>query len=456
MEALLHGNRVRLPSYMPPATHADAYNASGGLPGSYRPLQSPTMLHSPKPAPPLPLAVPLPFTPGLLLAPLSTAQSAQSLQQQPLRRMVLLVGGIPAAPVPDSQPSTARSSRVARALVPIGNMLGGGGGGGSSAAASPRQQQAQQEVELDGSSPRPCSEGYSSDSSPTKSARYGGSGPPSSAATSRLGTPRGASSRFTAEPSTLSAAAGRRPGRPLFNSARVHAASATDVPSVFESARGPELGGCSEWPGSSTGSAKQQRPSQASELRHPSKRTSGTPPHSPRPPYQPLLPAGFCEDGACLRSAAEDAAHQHMLSMPELAQCAAACSAAGVECKLVPCSSSGSGESVSGSSNSALSQPPISLHRWLRLAVTVLDSSGGGGLAAVREPPPQDGAPAVLLAPQAGCEPHMAALAVAHLMRRQGLSLYQAMVHAAAWGIDLHLGEPHLRALQLWAEGLDP
>lgn len=64
----------------------------------------------------------------------------------------------------------------------------------------------------------------------------------------------------------------------------------------------------------------------------------------------------------------------------------------------------------------------------------------------------QEGWP-VLVAVQAGCEAEGAMLAVASLMRYRRISLYQAMVAASQWGIDLHLRQQHLLALQHWAAG---
>ncbi len=45
--------------------------------------------------------------------------------------------------------------------------------------------------------------------------------------------------------------------------------------------------------------------------------------------------------------------------------------------------------------------------------------------------------------------------AVAHLMQQRQASLYQAMVAASQWGIDLHLRQQHLLALQHWASTND-
>lgn len=493
VEALLAGSRVRLPSYVPP-TPAEQHRAGGLLSGtSSRPLQSPLLLGSPRLAAPLPLLAPLPLAPGLLLAPLSAAQSAAALQQRPLARVVLVVGGIVAGPE-DCALATARSSRVARTLVP---------GGGSSAGPTPRPG-------AHTSNP-PSVDGCSPESSPLRSGRYGSSAssvqPPqdilnplfspsqagapscSSAPASRLGTPRsglaGGSGgtampalHAVAEPSALVAAAEsrRRPVRPLFNSGRVHAASAADVPAVFEVARGPELGGCAEWPGSARDPSAGNRPqrlSSSGEASARSRRTTGMLPLTPRR-YQPLLPAGLAGGGGP-RSAAEDAAYHHLLSTPELAQCGAACSAAGVECRVVPrpdeggsLRDGGSGLGGSGSSRSAAPassrvggpwRPPTPLHHWLRTALPLLEASSGSSAAEGEEwdelagqPRPADQQrPAVLLAAQAGCEPAACLLCVAHLMRQRRVGLYQAMVTAAQWGLDLHLGEVHMQALRAWA-----
>lgn len=505
VEALLHGARVRLPSYMQPVV--DAHAACGASPSSHRPLQSPTMLHSPKVGVPLPLAAPLPFAPGLVLVPISALQSAKSLWQQPaVRRVVLLVGDIAAL---DCPPATSRTARVARALAPISNTLA------TASSGSPRQLQQQGQgqgqaapvLELSGGSmgqgscSSPCSRDGTPDSSPLRSGRYGSNasrepaqlgslaenpvfspiygGPPASAAVLRLGTPREAAQASLTEPSgvlALTAAAAnstpgepsggwRRSARPLFNSARVHAASATDVPAVFEAARGPELGGCSEWPGSSQAAPRSQRSTTPTDTRPPSHRrsssSSAAAPSSPAP-FQPLLPPGFSDSGSSgsgtVRTPAEDAAYLHILSTPELARCGSSCAAAGLECKVVPGLGGGSG-AVPASSPL---KPPTPLHQWLRMTLPVLEppaavdchensGCGSGSSSARQEGRPAAAAAAVMLACSPGAETELAVLAVAFLMRHRKLSLYQAMLHAVQWGLDMHLGEVHVRELQRWA-----
>ncbi|GAB4821632.1 hypothetical protein N2152v2_008678 [Parachlorella kessleri] len=481
VEELLHGSRIRMPSYTPPPVQGSMSQAlSAPLPSSFsHSLQSPTMLYSPKPAAPLPLLAPLPIAPGLLLAPLTTAQSAQALQRQPLRRVVLLVAALPVAALGEARaadtefqpsPSKPSASRTARALLaPIGNTLPAAGGPGS-ASASPRQPGLGGFVRA--GSTAAGSEPCSLESSPTKSAKLSGGGPPSSTATSRLGTPRGAGSSKGTAAAARGGEGSRRPARPLFNSARVHAASATDVPSVFETARGPELGGCSEWPGSSSAlsssaagaaeSQQQQRLSQQGEVRPASRRATGTPPYTPRACHgnHPLLPPGFSDSYAAQRSAGEDAAYQHLLGSPELACCGSACSQAGIELKLVPCPGNDLPSTGGDSHSSQGAAGALPLHRWLSLALPVLDGSasrggGAGGCATECDlHQPEGGCAPVLLAPEPGCEVCMAALAVAYLMQQHKQGLYHAMVQAAAWGIDLHLGLPELRALQQWADGL--
>ena len=118
-----------------------------------------------------------------------------------------------------------------------------------------------------------------------------------------------------------------------------------------------------------------------------------------------------------------------VLSDAELSAAAASCAAAGVECRLAAAHPAGSERGL---------QAPVALAEWLAETVLPLVHCG------------QEGRP-VLVAVQAGCEAEGAMLAVAHLMRYRQVSLYQAMVAASQWGIDLHLRQQHLLALQQWA-----
>jgi hypothetical protein len=91
-------------------------------------------------------------------------------------------------------------------------------------------------------------------------------------------------------------------------------------------------------------------------------------------------------------------------------------------------------------------QQPLALAEWLTAVALPLLNTGAGHEVGRR----QQQLP-VVLAVQAGCEAEAAMAAVAHLMQYRQVSLYQAMVAASQWGIDLHLRSHHLMALQHWA-----
>jgi hypothetical protein len=108
-----------------------------------------------------------------------------------------------------------------------------------------------------------------------------------------------------------------------------------------------------------------------------------------------------------------------------------------VECRLAAAHPAGSERGL---------QAPVALADWLTETALPLVHGGSSSSSG------QEGCP-VLVAVQAGCEAEGALLAVAHLMQYRQVSLYQAMVAASQWGIDLHLRQQHLLALQHWAAG---
>lgn len=136
-----------------------------------------------------------------------------------------------------------------------------------------------------------------------------------------------------------------------------------------------------------------------------------------------------------------------MLADDTLNTAAEECSAAEAVCELLqatPTSSTGVNEEMS-------SQPTaMQTLAWLEHALSSLIGKQGPGSVPV------------LLATEPGCEGDAALLAIAALIAESGATMrggddvgdvcttYLAAVHAARWGIDLHLSRRHVEALKMW------
>lgn len=356
---------------------------------------------------PVPLLAALPLAPQLTLAPAALLSSPAALKQHPARRVVLLFS--PASLCPAVAGAVAHGAGCAAGLSPASKGSAASGswdssplgsrGYGSSPAAGAAITFNSNPVFSPGCSMSPAA------SSPIRGGRTSGG-------RSLMGTPRialrfasasvhpepAADASWQAAPSPTSA--GSSPTRPLLGSSRVHPD------------RSPGAEGC----------VGRRQPAPL-----------GLPLPGP-----PLAAPGAARGLGSSRAGSEQAALLHrVLDDRELSAAAAACNAAGVECRPVEVRGAGRGM-----------QQPLALAQWLeQTALPLLDSgasscvSGGHGGAS--------GLP-VLLAVQAGCEAEGAMVAVAHFMQRPA-SLYQAMVAASQWGIDLHLRQHHLLALQHWA-----
>lgn len=378
---------------------------------------------------PMPLLAALPLSPHLLLAPLALLGGAAPLRQHPARRVVLLFG-LPGGG-PGGSPSR-RGSQRGEGLSPASSP--GSRSGGSSRSSSPPPGYRQ----YGGGTPA-CATTFSAN--PVFSHDGGGGslscggastaspGLPRSSARTLIGTPRAAlrfgSASVHPEPQeegshslagaaaaaaaaeaaeALSASAATSPGcsptRPLLGVARVH----------------PE---CS-----------------------PGLRLAPSPVQEPRglqlilPP--PQAAAAVAPGGTGRGSGGGDAGLlAGVLADGELAAAAAACAAAGVECRLAPACAMG---------RESRMQQPLALAQWLsQRAMPLLCGGGGGACGAAGQQLP------VMVAVQAGCEAEGAMAAVAHLMQYRQVSMYHAMVAASQWGIDLHLRPQHMLALQHWA-----
>lgn len=379
-------------------------------------LFSPTAyVPSPKASMPMPLLAALPLSSQLVLAPLALLGSPAALNQHPARRVVLLFG-------PGVGCEAAYHSKAHRAA----EAAAAAGGGGLSPA-----------------SPGSASSASSSwDSSLTGSRRYyGGGGSPAPdymVSANPMFSPAGTASPSTvAAPSTVGAQ--RHSARTLnlgtpraalrFGSTAVHPepqSSPAAAPSPIAAAAaaggsaGPRQGG--------------------SNRVHP---VSPTPPPQQALGLQLVLPQRAAatpgsahshpgrSSGGC---SAEDALLLRVLSDAELSAAARSCVAAGVECRMALARPAGGERGL---------QQPLALAQWL--AGVALPLLNGG--ASTAQP--------VLLAVQAGCEAEAAMAAVAHHMQQRQASLYQAMVAASQWGIDLHLRQHHLLALQHFGASSD-
>ena len=174
--------------------------------------------------------------------------------------------------------------------------------------------------------------------------------------------------------------------------------------------------------------------------------SAAAPAPAPVPPLH-ALPDDLQQAEAGGGGSGQEAALQRVLSDARLLPVADACAAAGAECRLLFASA---GAAVGGLHGALM------LERWLARALPLLAPAApcesGGSAACQGASPGAAAAPGpVVLAPEPGCEPEAAAACVAALMAGRGLDLYQAMVAASQWGLDLWLGAEHLAALQQWA-----
>lgn len=448
--------RAPLPPHM--CSEAAPPSSRGG-PGGLQPsggsqLFSPTAyVPSPKATMPMPLLAALPLTAQLVLAPLALLGSTAALRQHPSRRAVLLF-----SPAATCEPAhRSKEQRAAEAAA-----------GGHSPA-----------------SPGSASSASSSwDSSPGASRRYygasGGSPPRTTALTfaanpvfspqdaDSFGSPPAAGSLPTVQRSAARGLAGTPGPRASlrFSSAAIHPEPAAGSPAAGQAAA---AGGATPsirrvlmrspskvHPDSSDGIQQQQIPQQRAAQPPQSQQPAGfglpvpspgcMPSTGPAPAAAAAAAATAAADSSGLPGTAasgssrrrpEDRLLLAVLSDAELSAAAASCAAAGVECRLVAAHPAGSERGL---------QAPVALADWLSETALLLAHGGSGSSSA------QQGRP-VLVAVQAGCEAEGAMLAVAHLMRYRQVSLYQAMVAASQWGIDLHLRQQHLLALQHWAAG---
>lgn len=385
---------MRLPLHVRSAAASlSSRGGVGGLPHSLSQLLSPTSYApSPKATMPVPLLAALPLSPQLVLAPLALLSAPAALKQHPAHRVVLLFSPASLCPV-----AALGGSCAVGGLSPVSRGSAASGSWGSSPVGSRGYGGGTADGPAITFTPNPvfspCGS-PSAASSPIRGGRTAG-GRSLTGSTPRMAL-RFASAAVHPEPAAGSwptapspGSAGSSPTRPLLGSSRVHP----------ESSEG--------------GSSKRQAP--ALPLPLPGVLTS-----APTSAHSLDSTRAGGEQAALL---------QRVLSDRELSAAAAACNAAGVECRLAQARAAGAERGM---------QQPLAMAQWLeRVALPLLSSAAG---------------PSVLLAVQAGCEPEGAMIAVAHFMRQQRhASLYRAMVAASQWGIDLHLRPHHLLALQHWA-----
>ncbi|KAL4458989.1 hypothetical protein ABPG75_013854 [Micractinium tetrahymenae] len=423
LAAIRSSSRVRLPPHMRgTAAPLSSRGAGSGLHHSLSQMLSPTSYApSPKATMPVPLLAALPLSPQLVLAPLALLSSAAALKQHPARRVLLLFS--PAS------------------LCPAGGAAAGmaGGSGGAAAGLSPVSKGSAASSSLD--------------SSPVGSRGYGGpaAAPAITFAPNPIFSPGGSLSAAASSPIRGGRTSG---GRSLTGTPRMALRFAT-------TAVHPEPSADSSWPAvpspASAGSSP-TRPLLGSNRVHPecgpvggegdsSERQTTAP--GVRLPVAPLpltAALGSARSLGSSRAGSEQAALlQRVLSDPELSAATASCNAAGVECSLAQVRAAGAERGM---------QQPLALAQWLEQAALPLLNGGASARCITSSGGPgshPSGLP-VLLAVQAGCEAEGAMVAVAHFMQQQRQpSLYRAMVAASQWGIDLHLRQHHLLALQHWS-----
>ncbi len=455
--------RAPLPPHM--CNAAAPPRLRGGGPGGLQPsggsqLFSPTAYApSPKATMPMPLLAALPLMEQLVLAPLALLGSTAALRQHPARRAVLLFG-------PASACEPVHRSKEQRAAEAAGGGLSPASPGGASSASS------------------------SWDSSPAASGQYygasGGSPPRTTALTfaanpvfspqdSCLSPPAGGSPAAAQRPSARGMTGTPRSRASLrFSSAAIHpeptggSAEAGETgaggatPSIRRVLLGspakvhPDSSGGLRSSGSGVGAIQQQQQQQPVQQQQPAQQPAGF--------GLPVAPMGVLPGtgtAAAVAGMAAGSSGQHgaapssssrrrpedrllltVLNDAELSAAASSCAAVGVECCLAAAQPAGSERGL---------QAPVALADWLsETALPLVHSSNSNSSSSSSGG--QEGWP-VLVAVQAGCEAEGAMLAVASLMRYRRISLYQAMVAASQWGIDLHLRQQHLLALQHWAAG---
>jgi hypothetical protein len=134
---------------------------------------------------------------------------------------------------------------------------------------------------------------------------------------------------------------------------------------------------------------------------------------------------------------ARDAVLRRVLEVPQLGCCAGAVAVLGVDFRPVATPPEGASARECAS--------------WLEDLMPLM-AAAGDALPSFAADPPVEGlpshgpsndsaAPQVVLVCEAGCEAHAAAAAIAHLLCHRRMSMYEAMVTASKWGLDLHLSQ---------------
>lgn len=418
------------------STPLSSRGTAGSLQHSLSQIFSPTSyVPSPKATMPVPLLAALPLSPQLVLAPLALLSSSAALTQHPARRVVLLFSpsSICLAPQPAAAAGGGGLSPASPAAAsswdtsPVGSR---GYGSGAESAAPATGTFTANPIFSPGGSPQtagptsaglgPRSSGRMLSGTPRIALRFASpaihpdpdpddAGTAGTAASPSgqlpFGTPVAAAAGGTASPV-------RSPVRPLLGASRVHpespAAALTGSGGRRQQPHGapsiPPLGQPSPGAGAAAGHG-----------------TTGSPQSSR---------AGSEEAALLLR----------VLHDSELTAATAACNAAGVECRLAQVRTAGAERGM---------QQPLALAQWLtEQALPLLHGSSLGSSSSGGSQPGSAQRLPVLLAVQAGCEAEGAMAAVAHIMQQRQVSLYHAMVAASQWGIDLHLRQHHLLALQ--------
>ena len=414
MCTILSSSRVRLPPHVRPAS-------SSGAPSSARSEDAGRALASPlqHPAPaaarePLPLLAPLPLLPGLVLAPLAALQTAQALRKLGATRVVLLLRPGTAAP-----PAASPLAAIGHPVLPLGGgpvAAGPWGPGGAGYSSSPPAS-GRQSGGLSGRWPQGSENDPRYLVSPSLQSTAGSLGPLGhTPRTQACGTPmrvlRLSGAAAAVYPEVEAVSSSSRAGAPAAGEGGAPDAAwaGSGQPSSARPRRVLHSGRIHPLPSDSVGSSPRMVPRQPGPVES----------SESQPQFHEAVGPTPGEGAALLR----------VLSDPALAAVAEACSASGAACEVL--FAPGSAAALSGSMQLA-----VLLERWLSRMLPLLAQPAAGGT--------------VVLAVEQGCEAEAALACVACQVQVRGWDLFQGLVAASQWGVDLHLEPQHRTALQHWA-----
>eukprot|EP00887_Chlorella_sp_A99_P006671 scaffold3.g6671.t1 len=428
LNAIQHSSRLHLPPHMRPPPATARTSDEGVRAGSPTPL--PDLRGEREP---LPLLAPLPLLERLVLAPVAALHTAAAVRTLGAARVVLLVQPCqPGGTASGTGPMAAISNAVRAPLAGTAALGGGAASSNSRGAGSPPTT-----ARLDGAA-------YSANHNPL----FSPSIESTAGSADTVARPRSVRTPAGAMPRRTPRALGLHQGAVHPDEQQQHTWSSGPASAASGGpGREADAGVPRPW------SARQRVALQANRV-HPAPCSSSvggssagsSPRVAPRSREPAALPAAALASrpgasaelagtagGSLAEPAREEAALQRVLADSALLPAAEACGAAGAECHVL---FAGGSAAWHGGGLGQL----VLLERWLGRALALLEPPEGGGT--------------VVLAAEPGCEAEAALACVACLVR-QGASLWEAMVAASQWGIDLHLAPCHLAVLQRWEAARD-